>query len=84
MKKIAGDIIHHFTHVYQKPQSYGVRFLGYGVQQTEFFVILGHFLPFYHPNDPENQNFVKKKKMSGNILLLHMCTTNEDHTIFGS
>ena len=42
---------HHFTQVYQKPQSYGVQFLRYKVRQTEFFVILGHFLPFYSPNN---------------------------------
>ena len=34
-------------------------------ETTEFFVIFGHFLPFYHllpqPNDPENQNFEKIK-----------------------
>ena len=33
-------------HVYQKPQSYEVQFLRYGVRQN-FFVILGYFLPFY-------------------------------------
>ena len=32
---------------------------------TEFFVVMGHFFPFYHPhhylpNDPKNQNFEKK------------------------
>ena len=27
-----------------------------------FFVILGHFLPFYPPNNPKNQNFGKIKK----------------------
>ena len=38
------------------------------MRQTEFFVILGHFLPFYHPhpspypNDPENQHFEKNEK----------------------
>ena len=54
---------HHFTHVNQKSQSYDARFLRYGVRQTEFFVILGHFFPFYHPpNNPENQNIEKKKK----------------------
>ena len=39
------------------------RFLRYGVRWI-FFVILGHFLPFYHPspNDPENQNFEKNVK----------------------
>ena len=29
-----------------KSQSYHVCFLRYGVQQTEFFLILGHFCPF--------------------------------------
>ena len=29
---------------------------------TEFFVILGHFLLFYTPNDPENLNFEIMKK----------------------
>ena len=38
---------YHFTHLHQNPQSYEVWFLRYGVRQTEFFVILGHFLPFY-------------------------------------
>ena len=47
-------------------------------------VILGHFLPFYPPNDPENQNFQKMKKMSGNIILLHMRIINEDHMMYGS
>ena len=27
-----------------------------------FFVILGNFLPYYLPNNPENQNFEKMKK----------------------
>ena len=47
---------HRFTHVYRKSQSYDVWFLRYGVRQTKFFVILGHFLPFYPPNDAENLN----------------------------
>ena len=58
MKKIAGDIII-FTHVYQKLQS-------------EFFVLLGHFLPFYPPNNLENQNFEKMKKASGEFIILQM------------
>ena len=45
------------------------------------FVILGHFLPFTPspPNDPEKENFQKLKKIPGDIILLHMCTINEDH-----
>ena len=38
-----------------------------------FFVILGHFLPFY-PSNPKNQNFAKIKKLSGDIIILHVCT----------
>ena len=63
---------HHFTRVYQKSYSYDVRFQRYGVIQTEFFVILGNFLPFYPPNDPENQNFEKMKKMPGDIILSYI------------
>ena len=33
MKKIAGD---HFTHVYQKSQSYDVQFMSYEMKWTEF------------------------------------------------
>ena len=46
--------------MYQSRQSYEVQFLSYEVRQTEFFVTLGHFLPFHSPNNPENQNFEKK------------------------
>ena len=48
---------YHFTHLHHKWQSYDVWFLRYGAWQTEFFVILDHFLPFCSPIDPENQNF---------------------------
>ena len=50
---------------------------------TECFVILGHFLTFHPPSDPENQNFEKMKKMYGDIILLQMCTINEDHMTYG-
>ena len=42
---------HHFTHMCQKPQSYEVQFLRNGVREN-FYVILGHFLPFYSPSPP--------------------------------
>ena len=47
--------------MYQKSQSYDVQLLSYGVRQAEFFVILGHFLPFQPPDNLENQNFKIKK-----------------------
>ena len=45
---------HHFTQAYQKPQSYEVQFLRYGVRLTEFFVFLGHFFPLHPPNNQKN------------------------------
>ena len=43
-----------FTHVYPKWR-YDVWFLRYKAQQTEFFVVLVHFLPFELPNNLKNQ-----------------------------
>ena len=74
---------YHFTHVYHKWQSYDVWFLRYGAWQTEFFVILDRFLPFYPPNNPKNQNFEKLKKTPGDIIILHMCTINDNHIMYG-
>ena len=54
---------YNFTLVYCKCWSYDVWLLRYQAWQTEFFVILGYFLPFYHPNHPEKQNFEKMKKI---------------------
>ena len=34
----------------------------YEAQQTEFFVILSHSLPFYPTSNPKNENFEKMKK----------------------
>ena len=61
-----------------------VWFLRYKPQQAEFFVILGHFLPFNLPNNMKNQNFEKMKKMPKNIIILHLHTTNDDHMMYGS
>ena len=70
--------------MYHKWKSYYVWFLRYGARRTEFFVILDHFLPFYPPNNPKNQNFEKMKKMSGDIIILHTCTKNYDQMMYGS
>ena len=53
---------------------------------TEFFVILGHFLPFPPTNSPKNEDFqkkYKKNKKRGDTIILHLCTTNDSH-IYGS
>ena len=59
-------------------------FLRYGVQRTEFLVILDCFLLFYPLNNPKNQNFQKMKKKPGDIITLHMCTINDNHMMYGS
>ena len=60
-------------------KSYDVRFLNYGVKLTDFFVILGLFLPFYPPNSPENQTVGKMKKASGDYF--DVCTKNHGHDV---
>ena len=72
---------YHFTHVYQRWQSHDLWLLRYGAWQTEFFVILGHFLNFFLPNNnritkilnPNNKNENKKppQKTPANIIILH-------------
>ena len=51
-----------------------------------YFVIFHQFLPLYSPNNLKNQNFekMKKKKLPGNIILLHLCTTSDDHMMYDS
>ena len=40
--------------------------------------------PLPPPNNPENQNFEKMKKTLGDIIILHKCTINDNHVIYGS
>ena len=56
------------------------------MQQTKFFVILDHFLPFTppSPNNPKNQSFQKMKKTPRDIITLHMCAINENDMMYGS
>ena len=78
---------YHFKHEYHKWKSYDVWFLRYGAQQTNFFLILDHFLPFYTispANNTENQNLEKMKITPGDIIILHKCNINYNHMIYGS
>ena len=54
------------------------------MRRTEFFAILGHFLPFDSPDNSTYQNFEKMRKMLEDIIILHLSTTNDDHMIYGS
>ena len=52
---------------------------------TTVFVIFYHFLSIYPLNNPENLNFEKNEKnMPGDIIILHICTLNESHMMYGS
>ena len=67
--------------MYDKWRSYDICFLKYKARQTDFFINLGHTLPFYSPDDPENQNF---EKIPGGVIILHMCILNYNHMMYGS
>ena len=45
--------------------------------------IFSHFGPFF-AFLLKKQNFEKKKKNPGDIISLHLCTTNENHMMYGS
>ena len=42
------------------------------------------FLPFYPPNNTKNQNFERVKQMPGDIIILDMCTINDNHMMYRS
>ena len=72
------------THVYHKWQSYDLWFLRYEAWWTKLFVILDCYLSFYPPNNPENQHFEILKKTPGDIIILYICTINDNYMIYGS
>ena len=51
--------------------------------KNRVFCHFGPFLPFDPPNNPKNQNF-EKQKTPGDMIILHLCTTNNDHMMYGS
>ena len=53
------------------------------VQQTESFVILGHYLSSDSINNPKKQNFEKLEKIDEDIIL-HLCTASDNHMMYGS
>ena len=73
-----------FSFYKHKWQSYDAWFLSYRVRWTEFFVILDYFFHFYPPNNPENQNFEKIKKLLRDIIILHRCNINDNHMMYDS
>ena len=49
-----------------------------------FWTIFCHFTPLPPTNNPRNQNFEKMKKKPRDIIILHMCTINDNHMMYGS
>ena len=65
---------YHFTNVHHKWHSYDIWLLRYGVQQTDLFVILDHFLLFYPPPlTTWKINILKKWKKTLEILSFYTC-----------
>ena len=52
--------------------------------RPNFFVILGHFLPFYSTNNPKNQNLEKIKQTPGDIIILHKHIRHHNHILYCS
>ena len=74
MKKILGDfIISHKCTINDNHMMYD----SWDMKcNTEFLVILGHFLPFHPTNHPKIQNFGKMKKILEDSIILDKCTKN--------
>ena len=71
-KKMPEGIIFHFPLYilyFTTNNNHDVWFLIYQARQTEFFVVLGYFLPFNPSNNPENQNFEKMKNVHADIII---------------
>ena len=73
-----------FTLLYHKWRSYDVQFLRYKVRQTVFCRSGPFFALWPTPKHSENQNFEKLKKPLGDITILHMCPSNDNHMMYGS
>ena len=65
---------YHSTYLHHKWQLYDVWFLRYGVQQTECFVILDRFLPFY-PLWLQKTKIFKIWKKHRNTLSFYKCVS---------
>ena len=72
-----------FTYANQKLRSYDECFLRYKLWQNSlsFWAI---FCPFTPLTTRKIKILKKKKKMPGDITILHKCTINDNHVIYGS
>ena len=85
MKKIPEDII--ILHMSTINDNHMTSFMIPKIWSTtnRIFCHFGQCFALLPPNNPENQNFKKmKKKTPGDIIILHMCTINDNHMMYGS
>ena len=82
-KKMPGDIILLYIHMYHKWRSYDIWFLKYKVWQTKIFNILGLFCPVSLLTTWKIK-ILTSKKTTGDTTILHICTINDNHMIHGS
>ena len=54
------------------------------VRRAEFFLIMDYFLPFYPLTTQKTKILKKLKKIPGDIIVLYMCTINDNHMIYSS
>ena len=74
---MAGDIILLYIHEYHKWRLYDKWFLKYKVWQTEIFALSA-------PWQPGKSKLWKNKKTPGDTIILHICTINDNHMMYGS
>ena len=48
------------------------------------FCYFGNFFALLTPKNPKNQNFEIMEKVPGYIIILHMCTINDNYIMYGS
>ena len=64
----------------KKQQLYRVQFLRYWVR--EIFCHFELFLPFFPPNNSEDQNFEKMKKAPRDLIILNLCNKKHDNMMY--
>ena len=69
--------------MHHKWQLYYVWFLRYGVKQTELLSFWAIFCPFTPLKTRAIKILKKRKKTPGYIIILHMCTINENYIMYG-
>ena len=82
-KKPHGDIITlHMCTINDNHMMYGSWDMEHDRQN--FLLFWTFFCLFYAPKNSWNQNFEKMKKTTEHIIILNMCTINDNHMMYGS